>query len=49
MAYIDPGSGALLWQVVVSAVLSAGYLGRRTVGNALRWLRQMFTRRDPSR
>lgn len=31
LAYIDPGSGALLWQAVLSAFFGALFLARRTI------------------
>jgi hypothetical protein len=40
LAYIDPGSGSMLLQVLLAGALSAPFLFRRAIGNALRRLRR---------
>jgi hypothetical protein len=48
-AYIDPGSGALVWQIALSAFFGALFIVRRAIGQALRALRPNRQRpRDPS-
>jgi len=32
LAYIDPGSGALIWQAIVAAFVGAGFYFRRYFG-----------------
>ncbi len=32
LAYIDPGSGALLWQAIVAGFIGAGFYFRRFLG-----------------
>ena len=32
LAYIDPGAGLLLWQLIVTGVLGALYYFRRAIG-----------------
>lgn len=37
-AYIDPGSGSLLLQAILAAIISIPFFFRRTIGGALsRW------------
>lgn len=38
-AYIDPGSGSMLLQVLLAGALSVPFLFRRAIGNGLRRLR----------
>jgi hypothetical protein len=38
-AYIDPGSGSLLLQAILAAVISVPFFFRRTIGGALGRLR----------
>jgi hypothetical protein len=38
-AYIDPGSGSLLLQAVLAALLSVPFFFRRTIGGAVQRLR----------
>jgi hypothetical protein len=44
LAYLDPGTGSYLFQMVVAAVVSVGFVVRAY------WhrIRRAFTRRDPS-
>ena len=37
-AYIDPGTGSLAWQVILSTVLGGTFYARRTIGNVWRSL-----------
>jgi hypothetical protein len=39
-AYIDPGSGSLLLQAILAAVISVPFFFRRTIGGALGRLRR---------
>jgi hypothetical protein len=39
LAYIDPGSGALIFQAILAAALAIPFLFRRTIGGALQRLR----------
>jgi hypothetical protein len=39
LAYIDPGSGSLLLQAILAAVISVPFLFRRTIGDVLHRLR----------
>jgi hypothetical protein len=39
LAYIDPGSGSLLLQAILAAVISVPFFFRRTIGGALGRLR----------
>ncbi|HEX6139965.1 MAG TPA: hypothetical protein VF013_05800 [Candidatus Limnocylindria bacterium] len=39
LAYIDPGSGSLLLQAALAALLSVPFFFRRTIGGAWRRLR----------
>ena len=39
LAYIDPGSGSLLLQAILAAILSVPFLFRRTIGGAVQRLR----------
>jgi hypothetical protein len=39
LAYIDPGSGSLLLQAILAAVLAVPFFFRRTIGGALSRLR----------
>jgi hypothetical protein len=45
LAYIDPGSGSLLLQALLAAVLSVPFFFRRTIGGA--WQRVRGTRPKP--
>jgi hypothetical protein len=38
-AYIDPGSGSLLLQAILAAIISVPFFFRRTIGGALSRLR----------
>ena len=37
-AYIDPGSGALIWQALLAAFFGAMFYGRRIVRSVRAWL-----------
>ncbi|HEX6656319.1 MAG TPA: hypothetical protein VF153_08920 [Candidatus Limnocylindria bacterium] len=39
LAYIDPGSGSLLLQAILAAIVSVPFFFRRTIGGALSRLR----------
>jgi hypothetical protein len=39
LAYIDPGSGSLLLQAILAAIISVPFFFRRTIGGALSRLR----------
>jgi hypothetical protein len=39
LAYIDPGSGSLLLQALLAALLSVPFFFRRTIGSAVQRLR----------
>ena len=39
LAYIDPGSGSLLLQALLAAILSVPFFFRRTIGGAVQRLR----------
>jgi hypothetical protein len=39
LAYIDPGSGSLLLQALLAALLSVPFLFRRAIGGAVQRLR----------
>ncbi|HEY7527261.1 MAG TPA: hypothetical protein VIA82_10575 [Candidatus Limnocylindria bacterium] len=39
LAYIDPGSGSLLLQAILAAVISVPFFFRRTIGGAIGRLR----------
>lgn len=36
-AYLDPGAGSLLIQVVLAAMVSTGFILRQYVGGSFRW------------
>lgn len=46
-AYLDPGSGSILIQVAIAAVLGAGFYFRRFVISPLQGVWQFLTRRNP--
>lgn len=39
LAYIDPGSGSMLIQVILAGVLAVPFFFRRTIGDAWRRMR----------
>jgi hypothetical protein len=41
LAYIDPGSGSLLLQALLAALLSVPYFFRRTIGDVWHRLRRV--------
>jgi hypothetical protein len=45
-AYIDPGSGSLLLQAILAAIISIPFFFRRTIGGALSRLRGGLRRRS---
>jgi hypothetical protein len=44
LAYIDPGSGLLLWQMIVAAFVGILFYLKRTRDFILRLLRRLFKR-----
>jgi hypothetical protein len=40
LAYIDPGTGAMVLQVLLATVLGAGVMFRRFLGAPLAWFRK---------
>ncbi len=42
LAYIDPGSGALLWQAALSAFFGGVFLARKTLLRAATRMRQVL-------
>jgi hypothetical protein len=47
-AYIDPGSGSLLLQAILAAIISVPFFFRRTIGGAISRLRGGSRRVDAS-
>jgi hypothetical protein len=47
LAYIDPGSGSLLLQVLLAGALAIPFFFRRVIGDA--WARVRGTRNDTNR
>jgi len=47
LAYIDPGSGSMLLQVLLAGVLAVPFFFRRVIGDA--WQRVRGTRTDTDR
>lgn len=45
IAYIDPGTGALVFQVLIATLLSAGILFRRVLAAPLRFFLRSITPR----
>ena len=45
-AYLDPGSGSLLLQAILAAIISIPFFFRRTIGGALSRLRGGVRRRS---
>jgi hypothetical protein len=43
-AYLDPGTGSLLVQSVIGAVVGVGIFGRRIISNAGRRAKNLITR-----
>jgi hypothetical protein len=39
LAYIDPGSGSMLLQVILAGILAVPFFFRRTIGDAWRKIR----------
>lgn len=48
LAYIDPGSGSLLLQAILAAIVSVPFFFRRTIGGALGRLRGRSRPDEPS-
>lgn len=38
-AYIDPGTGSMLLQVIISCILGIGFSFRRLIANACLWVK----------
>jgi hypothetical protein len=49
LAYIDPGSGSLLIQVIVGTILAAPFVLRRQLSRVYDALRRRAWRRGPNR
>ncbi|MGH2429030.1 MAG: hypothetical protein ACRDGV_09140 [Candidatus Limnocylindria bacterium] len=49
LAYIDPGSGSMLLQVLLAGALSIPFFFRRTIGNVVTRLRGGPDRQDAER
>jgi hypothetical protein len=47
-AYIDPGSGSLIYQALLAGLLGLGFTFRRTTDSISRLLRRFSGRPDPS-
>ncbi|MGQ0535821.1 MAG: hypothetical protein ACT4PT_07095 [Methanobacteriota archaeon] len=45
LAYIDPGTGSLAWQVLLSGFFAVAFLFRRYVQRAKVWLAGIFRAR----
>ena len=39
-AYIDPGSGSLIYQTIITVLLGAGFVFRRALASVGRWFRR---------
>ena len=48
LCYIDPGLGSMLVQVFISAVIGAAFFFRRTIGNAISWIKARLFKRQKS-
>lgn len=46
VAYIDPGSGSLIYQTVLMILLGLGFVLRRARGSVLRFVKRLFGKRD---
>jgi hypothetical protein len=46
LAYVDPGSGSLLVQLIASGIFGGSLLARRTLGGLLRRLLRRETKSD---
>jgi hypothetical protein len=40
LAYIDPGSGSLIYQTVITVLLGVGFVFRRAFASVGRWFRR---------
>ena len=45
-AYIDPGTGSLIYQALLAGLLGLGFTFRRTYGSITRFMRSRFGSRD---
>jgi hypothetical protein len=48
-AYIDPGSGSLLLQAILAAIISVPFFFRRTIGGALSRLRGVTRQQEAAK
>ena len=39
-AYIDPGSGSLIYQTIITVLLGVGFVFRRAIASVGRWFRR---------
>ena len=46
LAYIDPGTGSMIYQAVLTVVLTLGFVLRRTLASVLHSVRSRFGTRD---
>ena len=47
LAYIDPGSGSMLLQVILAGILAVPFFFRRTIGDAWRKICLLYTSPSP--
>lgn len=46
VAYIDPGSGSLIYQTILTILLGLGFAFRRARGSIARFAKRLFGKRD---
>jgi len=46
LAYIDPGSGSLIYQTLLTILLGLGFVLRRVRGSISRFVKRLFGKRD---
>jgi hypothetical protein len=44
LAYIDPGSGSIIWQAAMGGILGGAYIVRNSIGRIITRGRYMFSR-----
>jgi hypothetical protein len=47
-AYIDPGTGSMIYQTVLTVALGLGFVLRRTIASLLQSVRSRFGTREPA-
>jgi hypothetical protein len=47
LAYVDPGSGSLLLQVLIAGILGFAFTARLYWGKLTRFLKRTFLRKEP--